>query len=126
MEFAGPQLFFREPGFGNVTNEGTKHPIVAQSHGHYFQLNRELSAAAPDGHNFDTPPQYRALAGGKETAQAEFVSSAVLFRDDHVRHAPADGFRRTPAEDNLRLLVPTGDQSLRVHGDNRVERGLDD
>ena len=126
IEFALPQFLFGSFGLGNIPEKSTKDPILALSHGHDFQLNREFNAAAPHCVYFNAPAQNGAFAGGQEMPQPALVCEPLLWRNDQVRHAGADGFAAAPAEYDFGLLVPTGGCSRGIHRDDRVQRGVND
>src|SRR5207245_9699845 len=67
----------------------------------------------------------RSFTGLEEAGETETVRLPITRGNDGIRHQPADGLGLWPPKDRLRHRVPVGDDPIRVHRDNRVERGIE-
>src|SRR3989442_9669441 len=76
----------------------------------------QLRASVEDG----------SFTGLEEAGDTEPVRLPITRGNDRLRHRPAHGLGLWPPENGLRHRVPVGDDAVRVHRDDRVERGIED
>ena len=74
------------------------------------------------GGQLDPPIEHRAFSGRPEACQAAFVGLTVGKRDDRLGEESTEHLLLRPAEQSLRLRVPTRDQALEVDRDDGIQR----
>ena len=90
------------------------------------QLDGELGPVGPPGGQLDPPAQDRALARGQVVRQPAAVGLALIRRDDQLGELGADGAVARIAEDPLGGRVELDDPAQVIHGDDGVQRRLQD
>ena len=78
------------------------------------------------GRELDALSQHGTLPSIQEVFQAPSVRLPVQRRDDQVGKVSPDCFTGCPSECVLRRSVPPGDGAADVHGDDGVERRIQD
>ena len=122
-----PQLFLLGPlSFGHIADEGDEQVLLAQADGGDADFGGELAAVAAQGRDLDDAVEQRALAGRQEASQAPAVSFAELRGDDGFGQDAADRLGPRPAEGDLGLAVPLGDEAVGAHGDEGVVGVVED
>ena len=86
----------------------------------------ELAAVAAQGRDLEDAVEQRPLAGRQEASQAAAVSFAELRGDDGFGQDAADRLGPRPAEGDLGLAVPLGDEAVGAHGDEGVVGVVED
>src|SRR5438309_306218 len=88
--------------------------------GGYRDLNRKLVPVPVKGGQLDRLPEQLAFAGFDEAPEAAPVGLMVPARDHGPAQGATDRLVMAPAENLLRFLVPTGDESALIGGDHRA------
>src|SRR2546422_92046 len=110
---------------GEVAHEGPELPVISQPDGGHRQLNRELASVPVQRGDPDALPQDRPFPRLEEPREPTRVPRPVVRRDDRVREAPTDYFRRWPAEHRFGGRAPARNPARLVHGDARVQRAVE-
>ncbi len=110
----------------DVAHERAEQPRVLDANGCDGQLERDLVAIAVSAGYLDPPVEDRPLAGRQEAPQSVEVRLVVARRDNRGLEGLPDHVTGRPPKHSLRLRAPATDRALSVHGDNGVERRVDD
>ena len=111
---------------GHVADEGDEQVLLAQADGGDADFGGELAAVAAQGRDLEDAVEQRPLAGRQEASQAPAVSFAELRGDDGFGQDAADRLGPRPAEGDLGLAVPLGDEAVGAHGDEGVVGVVED
>ncbi len=106
------QRFLGPFALGHVANEGGEQVLLAQADRGDADFGGELAAVAAQGRDFDDAVEQPPLAGRQEASQA----AAVIVAEQDA----ADRLGPRPAEGDLGLAVPFGDEAVGTHRDEGV------
>ena len=119
-------LFLGPFSFSHIADEGDEQVVLAQPDGGDADFGGELAAIAAQGLDIEDAVEQRPLGRRQEASQAPAVSFAELRGDDGSGQDAADRLGPRPAEGNLGLAVPLGDEAVGTHGDEGVVGVVED